>query len=138
MLKRKKGAIVNIGSGSSGAVSSFPLVIIYAATKAFIAMLSRSMSLEYKQHGIDIQCQIPLRVVTKMLKSTTRSSFFFPSPETYVKSTLRAIGYEQISVPYWPHSLQWCLLRAVPDAVLDWYLFRHNSGMRKRGLEKLQ
>ncbi|KAI8526952.1 hypothetical protein RHMOL_Rhmol12G0038800 [Rhododendron molle] len=58
MLKRKKGAIVNIGSGSSVAVSSYPLFTIYAATKAFIAMLSRSISMEYKQHGIDIQCQV--------------------------------------------------------------------------------
>lgn len=34
MLKRKKGAVVNIGSGSSGAVSSYPLYTIYAATKS--------------------------------------------------------------------------------------------------------
>ncbi len=34
MLKRKKGAIVNIGSGSSMAVSSWPLFTIYVATKA--------------------------------------------------------------------------------------------------------
>ncbi|KAE9454668.1 hypothetical protein C3L33_13412, partial [Rhododendron williamsianum] len=26
--------------------------------KRFIAMMSRSISLEYKQHGIDIQCQV--------------------------------------------------------------------------------
>lgn len=34
MLKKKKGAIVNIGSGSSVIVPSFPLYTIYAATKA--------------------------------------------------------------------------------------------------------
>ncbi|KAG5520727.1 hypothetical protein RHGRI_033340 [Rhododendron griersonianum] len=137
MLKRKKGAIVNIGSGSSVAVSSYPLLTIYVATKAFIAMLSRSISLEYKQYGIDIQCQIPLLVATKMT-SIRRSSFFIPSPETYSKASLRAIGYDQISVPYWTHSLQWCLIRALPDAVVDWSLFWYFSGMRKRGLEKLQ
>lgn len=135
MLKRKKGAIVNIGSGSSAAVSSYPLVTIYAATKAFIAMLSTSMSLEYKQHGIDIQCQFPLLVATKMA-SIKRSSLFIPSPETYSKASLRAIGCEQSSVPYWPHSLQWCLLQALPDALVDWCLFWYFSGMRKRGLEK--
>ncbi|CAL5421213.1 unnamed protein product [Camellia sinensis] len=58
MLKKKKGAIVNIGSGSSGAaVSSYPLYTIYAATKAYIELFSRCISLEYKQHGIDVQCQ---------------------------------------------------------------------------------
>ncbi|KAF7124037.1 hypothetical protein RHSIM_Rhsim12G0037300 [Rhododendron simsii] len=137
MLKRKKGAIVNIGSGSSVAISSFPLFTIYAATKAFIAMLSRSISLEYKQHGIDIQCQIPMFVATKMT-SIRRSSFFIPSPATYSKASLRAIGYDQISVPYWTHSLQWCLMRVLPDAVVDWSLLWYFSGMRKRGQEKLQ
>lgn len=34
MLSKKKGAIVNIGSGSSVVLSSYPLFSIYAATKA--------------------------------------------------------------------------------------------------------
>lgn len=34
MLKKKKGAIVNIGSGSSVCASSYPLFATYAATKA--------------------------------------------------------------------------------------------------------
>ncbi|THF98051.1 hypothetical protein TEA_027059 [Camellia sinensis var. sinensis] len=138
MLKKKKGAIVNIGSGSSGAaVSSYPLYTIYAATKAYIELFSRCISLEYKQHGIDVQCQIPLLVATKMA-SIKRSSFFIPSPETYSKASLRAIGYEQISIPYWPHSLQCCLIRAVPDIVQDCCLLRYFLGMRKRGLKKQQ
>ncbi|KAK9276425.1 hypothetical protein L1049_005958 [Liquidambar formosana] len=80
MLKKKKGAVVNIGSGASVAVSSYPLYTIYAAAKAYIAMFSKCISLEYKQHGIHIQCQIPLVVATKMAP-VKRSSFFIPSPE---------------------------------------------------------
>ncbi|PKI77075.1 hypothetical protein CRG98_002578 [Punica granatum] len=34
MMKKKKGAIVNIGSGSSATVSSYPLFTLYAASKA--------------------------------------------------------------------------------------------------------
>lgn len=34
MMERKKGAIVNVGSGSSACVPSYPLVTVYAATKA--------------------------------------------------------------------------------------------------------
>lgn len=34
MMERKRGAIVNVGSGSSACVSSYPLVTVYAATKA--------------------------------------------------------------------------------------------------------
>jgi 17beta-estradiol 17-dehydrogenase / very-long-chain 3-oxoacyl-CoA reductase len=137
MLKRKKGAIVNIGAGASGAgVPSFPLVTIYAATKAFTTMLSRSISLEYKQHGIDIQNQVPMLVATKMTY-IERSSLFIPSPEMYSKASLRAIGYEQSSMPYWPHSLQTWLLRALPDALVDWCPFWYFSRVKKTDLEKL-
>ncbi|XP_059633607.1 very-long-chain 3-oxoacyl-CoA reductase 1-like [Cornus florida] len=136
MLKKKRGAIVNIGSGSSVAVSSYPLYTVYAATKAYVAMFSKCISLEYKKHGIDIQCQIPLLVATKMA-SIKRSSFFIPSPETYSKASLHVIGSDQhLCMPYWPHSLQWSLMQALPDALLDWCLFRYFLGMRKRGLQK--
>ncbi|KAJ0905108.1 putative very-long-chain 3-oxoacyl-CoA reductase [Helianthus annuus] len=42
MVKRKKGAIVNIGSGAAINIPSDPLYAVYAATKA----------------GIDVQCQV--------------------------------------------------------------------------------
>ncbi|KAL7171644.1 hypothetical protein ACSBR2_036326 [Camellia fascicularis] len=137
MIERKRGAIVNVGSGAAIVVPSHPLYAVYAATKAYIELFSRCISLEYKQHGIDVQCQIPLLVATKMA-SIKRSSFFIPSPETYSKASLRAIGYEQISIPYWPHSLQCILIRALPDVVQDYCLLRYFLGMRKRGLKKQQ
>ncbi|KAK3418962.1 hypothetical protein EUGRSUZ_H04707, partial [Eucalyptus grandis] len=58
MLKRKRGAILNMGSGSAMYISSYPLLTLYASTKAFLATFSRSISLEYKGQGIDIQCQV--------------------------------------------------------------------------------
>ncbi|KMT07626.1 hypothetical protein BVRB_6g147520 [Beta vulgaris subsp. vulgaris] len=135
MLKRRKGAIVNIGSGSAHAVPSYPLFSIYAATKAYVAMLSRSLSLEYKQFGIDIQCQIPLLVATKMA-SIKKSSFFVPSPEQYSKASVRWIGYECLCVPYWPHALQWCLIDAIPDSLVNRALLRYFLSLRKKILQK--
>ncbi|KAK3418967.1 hypothetical protein EUGRSUZ_H04715 [Eucalyptus grandis] len=38
MLKRKRGAILNMGSGSAVCVSSFPLWTLYASTKAIVAI----------------------------------------------------------------------------------------------------
>ncbi|CAN6464319.1 unnamed protein product [Victoria cruziana] len=58
MVKRRRGAIVNIGSGSASDVPSFPLFTIYAATKVYIEKFSRSLSVEYKPYGIDVQCQV--------------------------------------------------------------------------------
>ncbi|KAL6547491.1 hypothetical protein OROMI_023212 [Orobanche minor] len=57
MVARGRGAIVNIGSGASVVVPSHPLYAIYAATKAYVDQLSRSLYVEYKHYGIDVQCQ---------------------------------------------------------------------------------
>lgn len=131
MLKKRKGAIVNIGSGSC-AISSYPLVTVYAATKAYVAMFSRSIDLEYKKHGIDIQCQVPFLVATKMTRMKT-SRFLAPSSEMYSKASIRWIGYEYLCIPYWPHSLHWFIMHALPDALLDWCILQHFLPMRKRG-----
>ncbi|CAI0627198.1 unnamed protein product [Linum tenue] len=58
MLKRKKGAIVNIGSGAAIVIPSDPLYAVYAATKAYIDQFSRCLYVEYKKSGIDVQCQV--------------------------------------------------------------------------------
>ncbi|XAR64498.1 Very-long-chain 3-oxoacyl-CoA reductase [Bertholletia excelsa] len=134
MVRRRRGAIVNVGSGSSE-LPSYPLLAVYAATKSYIAQLSRCINLEYKQYGIDVQCQIPLLVATKM-SMIRRSTFFIPSAETYSKASLRAIGYEQITVPYWAHSLQWCILRSLPEPLVDWLLLKYFTGLRGRLLKK--
>ncbi|XP_039156205.1 very-long-chain 3-oxoacyl-CoA reductase 1-like [Eucalyptus grandis] len=40
MLKRKRGAILNSGSGSSVCIPSFPLLTLYASTKAYIRIVA--------------------------------------------------------------------------------------------------
>ncbi|KAM6589492.1 hypothetical protein CsatA_012097 [Cannabis sativa] len=130
MLRKKKGAILNIGSASSTIVPSYPLFTLYAATKAYLAMLSRSISVEYKHSGIDIQCQIPVFVATKMTK-LKESSIFIASPETYSKASVRSIGYEQICTPYWAHSLQWFIANALPDTLLNWGILSYFVAVNK-------
>ncbi|MBA0730913.1 hypothetical protein Golax_025985 [Gossypium laxum] len=99
-------------------------------------MFSRSINLEYKKTGIDIQCQIPLFVATKMTKFK-RSSLFIPSAEMFSKASLRWIGHdEHLCVPYWPHSLQCFVLNLLPDSLKDPYIFHYFLGMRKRMLLK--
>ncbi|PIN17764.1 17 beta-hydroxysteroid dehydrogenase type 3, HSD17B3 [Handroanthus impetiginosus] len=57
MVARRRGAIVNMGSGAS-VVPSHPLYAIYSATKGYVDQLSRSLYVKYKQYGIDVQCQV--------------------------------------------------------------------------------
>ncbi|XP_019183417.1 PREDICTED: very-long-chain 3-oxoacyl-CoA reductase 1-like [Ipomoea nil] len=135
MLRRKRGAIVNIGSGSAIAIPSAPLHAVYAATKAYIHQFSRCLYLEYGKSGIDVQCQVPLYVATKMISTIRKSSssFFIASTDDYAEAALRWIGYEARCTPYWPHSLQWALLYFLPESAVDAWRLRDCLGIRKKG-----
>ncbi|TQD69138.1 hypothetical protein C1H46_045329 [Malus baccata] len=132
MVERKKGAIVNIGSGAAIVIPSDPLYAVYAATKAYIDQFSRCLHVEYKKSGIDVQCQVPLYVATKMA-SIRRSSFFVPSTDGYARAALRWIGYEPRCTPYWPHTLLWGLACSLPESVVDAWRLRFCLRIRKRG-----
>ncbi|KAI3467638.1 hypothetical protein Pfo_024301 [Paulownia fortunei] len=132
MVARRRGAIVNIGSGASIVVPSHPLYAIYAATKAYVDQLSRSLYVEYKHYGIDVQCQVPLYVSTRMASQVAfvkKSSVFIPSAEKYVEAAVGFIGHEARCTPYWAHSLQWFFASVLPDAVLD--AWRLSIGIRR-------
>ncbi|XP_061365783.1 very-long-chain 3-oxoacyl-CoA reductase-like protein At1g24470 [Gastrolobium bilobum] len=136
MIQRKKGAIVNIGSGAAVVVPSHPLYTIYAATKAYVDQLSSSLYVEYKQYGIHVQCQVPLYVATNMVSKVAaikRDSLFVPTAEGYARAAIRVIGYEPKCTPYWAHSIQWGFARLIPDPLLD--AWRFSIGMSRRKLE---
>ncbi|CAM0908239.1 unnamed protein product [Alopecurus aequalis] len=129
MLKRGRGAIVNVGSGSTVAVPSFPLYTVYSATKRYVAYLSRCLDVEYKSKGIDVQCQIPFYVHTGMLSPAVKATLTFPvfvaTAEAYARDAARWIGHGgAICVPDASQQLQWFLAGLVPDAVHDWYRLR--------------
>ncbi|KAK7318691.1 hypothetical protein RJT34_03397 [Clitoria ternatea] len=133
MLRRKKGAIVNIGSGASVVVPSHPLFTVYAATKAYVDQLSRSLYMEYGQCGIHVQCQVPLYVATNMVSRVAcieRDSLFVPTAEGYARAAIRRIGYEARCTPYWAHSIQWYFARLIPDPLLD--AWRFSIAMHRR------
>ncbi|GFP96078.1 very-long-chain 3-oxoacyl-coa reductase-like protein at1g24470 [Phtheirospermum japonicum] len=122
MVARGRGAVVNIGSGASIVVPSHPLYAVYAATKAYVDQLSRSLYMEYKHYGIDVQCQVPLYVSTRMASQVAfveRSTIFIPTAEKYVEAAVGFIGHEARCTPYWAHSLQWFFASFLPDSLLD-------------------
>ncbi|KAL3650665.1 hypothetical protein CASFOL_007068 [Castilleja foliolosa] len=122
MVARGRGAVVNIGSGASIVVPSHPLYAIYAATKAYVDQLSRSLYVEYKNYGIDFQCQVPLYVSTRMASQVAfveKSTIFIPTAEGYVEAAVELIGHEVRCSPYWAHSLQWFFASLLPHSLLD-------------------
>ncbi|KAI3744775.1 hypothetical protein L1987_57866 [Smallanthus sonchifolius] len=134
MVKRKRGAIVNIGSGAAIVIPSDPLYAVYAATKAYVDQFSRCLYVEYKNSGIDVQCQVPLYVATKMA-SIRRSSFFVPSATGYAKAGLRWLGYEPLCTPYWPHSVIWGLLYSLTEFAIDGW--RYNFCLKIRDSSRI-
>ncbi|KAK4842540.1 hypothetical protein QYF36_023406 [Acer negundo] len=131
MLKRNKGAIVNIGS-AAGNIIPCPLYSVYAATKSYVDRFSRCLYDEYKKSGIDVQCQVPLYVATKMA-SIRNSSFFVPSSDDYARAGLRSIGYEPCCTPYWTHSLYWNLIDFCPESLIAEWRLRTGLKIRERG-----
>ncbi|CAH1412927.1 unnamed protein product [Lactuca virosa] len=132
MIKRKKGAIVNIGSGVAVVMPSSPLYALYAATKAYINQFSRCLYVEYKNSGIDVQCQVPLYVATKM-SSRRRASLFVASTDAYAQAAIRFIGYEPQCMPYWQHSILWAFARLLPEYIIEAWWMGMCLGFRKRG-----
>ncbi|KAK4758093.1 hypothetical protein SAY87_019394 [Trapa incisa] len=142
MRKKKKGAIVNMGSGSSVVIPSMPLFAIYASSKAFMATFSRSIGAEYRDEGIDIQCQAPMFISTKMTNLET--GLLVSTPETYARVSMRWIGHASDSVcnPELGHSLQSYLIKCLPDALVSWGFLqyfirmRHDTLRRKKMMEE--
>ncbi|KAL3728662.1 hypothetical protein ACJRO7_033271 [Eucalyptus globulus] len=130
MLKRKRGAILNMGSGSAMYISSFPLLTLYASTKAFLTTFSKSISLEYEGQGIDIQCQAPFFIATKMTMMKRRY-LFIPSAEIFSRASVRWIGYDRVCNPYWSHSVQ-AFMACTLDTITVWGLECYAKWVRDR------
>merc|ERR1719384_325311 len=98
MVQNKKGAIVNISSGS--AMFTLPLLTEYSAAKSFIEKFTLALNAEYCTKGISVQCQIPFYVSTKLAKM--RKSFTVPSADAFAKMGLKFIGQpEPVASPFW-------------------------------------
>ncbi|CAD6263289.1 unnamed protein product [Miscanthus lutarioriparius] len=135
MVRRGRGAVVNIGSGASAILPSDPLYTVYAATKAYIDQFSRCLYVEYRSKGIDVQCQVPMLVATKMASIKT-PSFFVPSPDTYAHTAIRYIGYEPRCTPYWTHALLWLLFSLVPEPIANKMILNVALDVRTKGWAK--
>mmetsp|Transcript_4901 Transcript_4901/g.5693 ORF Transcript_4901/g.5693 Transcript_4901/m.5693 type:complete len:324 (-) Transcript_4901:151-1122(-) len=133
MLEQRKGAIVNISSGS--AMYTLPLLAEYSGAKSFIEKFSRALNAEYASKGVTCQCQIPFYVATKLAKM--RKSLMVPTPKEYVDAAIKHIGHNDAVVsPIFPHALQGYILDHLPE----WLIIRIINGMhlaiRKKGLKK--
>jgi 17beta-estradiol 17-dehydrogenase / very-long-chain 3-oxoacyl-CoA reductase len=137
MKARKRGAIVNVGSGSATFLPSYPLYAVYGATKAYVDELSRDLQAECGAYGVTVENQAPFYVATKMSK-IRRPRLDAPSPATWVDAGLRQIGYGSTAAPYWVHAFMAWALSCLPNVAVNAYLMYLHKGLRSRWYKKQQ
>ncbi|KAK9918351.1 hypothetical protein WJX75_003413 [Coccomyxa subellipsoidea] len=137
MKQRKKGAIVNIGSAAATVAPSGPLYAVYAGTKAYVDMFSKSLDLEYRQFGISCHNQAPAYVATKMSK-IRKPTMDAPSPANWVKAAIAHIGYEVTQCPFPYHGAMWGIVSSAPLSVVNLYLLHFHLLLRKKYYKKLE
>lgn len=133
MLDRRRGAIVNMSSGS--ALYTLPLLAEYSGAKSFVEKFSRALNAEYAAKGVTCQCQAPFYVATKLAKM--RKSFSVPEPHEFVAQAIKWVGYPDCVVqPFWVHAVQGYIMFHVPDGILANFIMNMHLGIRKKGLKK--
>ncbi|XP_078447516.1 very-long-chain 3-oxoacyl-CoA reductase 1-like [Wolffia australiana] len=136
MVRKRRGAVINVGSGSTVVIPSYPLYSVYTGTKGYIKHLSESLHAEYKNFGIFIQCQVPSYVVTNLTPGL-KPSFFIPTPSQYARSAVRCIGYESQLIPYWSHFLEYALYKLCPaEFILDKLVLKASLRIRMRSAKR--
>lgn len=140
MEQQKSGVILNVSSFS--ALDPCPLLSIYAATKAFVDVFSRSVAYEYAKKGIIVQSVLPGFVATKMSK-IRKAYWMAPTPEDYIKSQLKTVGLDGQTTGFWSHELQYYFTQHVFPIIYDRSLtsniaFNQMKLFRHKALKKLQ
>lgn len=140
MEEQKYGVIINVSSFS--ALNPCGLLSIYAASKAFVDLFSRSLAYEYGKKGIIVQSVLPGFVATKMSK-IRKAYWMAPTPERYVRSQLRTVGLDGQTTGYWSHELQYYITQHVFPIIYDRSLtsnmaFNQMKLLRHKALKKAQ
>ncbi|PIO29394.1 hypothetical protein AB205_0218470, partial [Aquarana catesbeiana] len=126
MVQRKRGAIINVSSGSCCRPS--PLMNIYAssktschyfygdhcrhrppsANKSFMDSFSRALHYEYASKGIFVQSLVSYFVKTSMTASSTflkTKPLLVPEAKDYVRQAVRTIGISRRTAGHLSHSI---------------------------------
>ena len=121
MLKRKRGAIINVSSIGSFVLS--PGNVVYDATKSFLNTFSENLKLEMQDMDIRIQALCPGLTRTEFhevgdLKNYDRKAIpdsMWMSPDKVVSLSLRALGKSKkiIFIPGWKKRLsKWIIMNS--------------------------
>uniref|UniRef100_G3NUL2 Hydroxysteroid dehydrogenase like 1 n=1 Tax=Gasterosteus aculeatus aculeatus TaxID=481459 RepID=G3NUL2_GASAC len=121
MLERSRGAVVNISSGACS--KPLPGRVTLTASTGYMDHFSRALHLEYSYKGIFVQSLTPFQVdeiasSEQQPSSSTpmsRPGWFVPKPEVYARHAVSTLGVSNRTTGYWPHTLQYGLMKRIPE-----------------------
>ncbi|SOV11509.1 steroid dehydrogenase, putative [Plasmodium sp. gorilla clade G2] len=142
MIKKKKGLVLYTSSGIT-ALKSCPLYTIYGSVKDAICSFANSLSVELKEYNIQVQCHVPLFIVTKLSK-IKNPGLFVPTSDIYAKSAIQkmregnVLSYKVICSPYLFHKLQIFIYNCFPKIIFDSITLALLKILRLKALKKLK
>ncbi|XP_072492281.1 inactive hydroxysteroid dehydrogenase-like protein 1 [Notamacropus eugenii] len=135
MVARRKGAIVNISSGSC--CKPTPQMTAYSASKAYLDHFSRALQYEYASKGIFVQSLIPFSVATNSKACSSflhGCSWLVPTPKVYAHHAIATLGISKRTTGYWFHSIQFLFAQYMPEWLWAWGANIINNSLRHEAL----
>jgi uncharacterized protein len=123
MIKRRKGAIINVSSSAS--FLPMPTVGVYGGTKAFMKYYSQSLSTELKDKGIKVQALCPGFTETNFAKdyyskeAYEKVKKFMKPPKKVVESSLSSLKKNKLICI--PDVSTWLIAKMFP--ALPWGIY---------------
>lgn len=133
MLRRKRGAIVNMSSYSG--LYPVGLLSVYSGTKSYVDQFSRSLQQEYGSNGIIIQSVTTMVVATKMTKERWVNGFSV-LPEDYAHEAVRTVGRLNVTCGHRFHAIQSWAIQLLPVWVRDMMTFKVNSAVMNKSIAR--
>lgn len=121
MKRARRGAIVNIGSGSE--LQPTPYISVYAATKKYITYFTQALEQELAEHNVTVQLVKPMFVTTKMNEysdTVMQGGFLIPNARSYARSAVFTLGKTSETNGFWTHGLQVSEIKIIWDYSGGW------------------
>ncbi|XP_077600304.1 inactive hydroxysteroid dehydrogenase-like protein 1 isoform X1 [Stigmatopora nigra] len=114
MLERGRGAVVNISSGACCRAAAGKVTL--TATSGYLDHFSRALHLEYGAKGVFVQSLIPFQIAPSDHRpASSTEGWMAPTPQVYARHAVSTLGVSNRTTGYWPHTLQYGLMKCIPD-----------------------
>ena len=122
--KTQPSLILNMGSGA--ALFPPPYLCLYAASKAYNSVFSRSLSVEMETEGLDVEVlHVMVGRVLNQSSGDTKAGLFVPTSREFAKAALAKVGCGRRDVTaWWPHELQIAVTGMLPEWMVEKLILR--------------